>query len=175
MEYLESLQQIWTVQNPNECVAYIFRTLNFDNQCLQYMSESKCPTRKYIRCVSLHRVCRKRLIFAAACLSITESFTILCLLVQVIIHHWSFTNTNMSVPTTSTKTMHFNDESITNDPLRILLNVLLDVDNDTGCFACHGETTHIIVLYDNGEVVGDACCSDKTTMRRRFHYFPQLC
>ena len=37
-----------------------------------------------------------------------------------------------------------------------LLHVLLDVFNDLGTFACHGETTHIIVLYDNGEIAGGA-------------------
>ena len=37
-----------------------------------------------------------------------------------------------------------------------LLHVLLDVYNDLGTFACHGETTHIIVLYDNGEIAGGA-------------------
>jgi hypothetical protein len=37
-----------------------------------------------------------------------------------------------------------------------ILRVLLDVYNDSGCFACHGETTHIIVLYDNEEIIGGA-------------------
>jgi hypothetical protein len=37
-----------------------------------------------------------------------------------------------------------------------LLQVLHDVYNDAGKYTCHGETTHIIVLYDNSEVVGGA-------------------
>ena len=70
----------------------------------------------------------------------------------------------------SVQTIHFNDTFITNEPLKIelidiaessdltekLLNVLLDVYNEKGSFAYHGETTHIVALYDNGEVVGGA-------------------
>lgn len=37
-----------------------------------------------------------------------------------------------------------------------LLQVLQDVYNDAGKYTCHGGTTHIMVLYDNGKVVGGA-------------------
>jgi hypothetical protein len=37
-----------------------------------------------------------------------------------------------------------------------LLQVLQDVYNDSGKYTCHGGTTHIMVLYDNGKVVGGA-------------------
>lgn len=80
----------------------------------------------------------------------------------------------------SVQTIHFNDTFITNEPLKIelidiaessdltekLLNVLLDVYNEKGSFAYHGETTHIVALYDNGEVVGGALLTLQFVMNR---------
>jgi hypothetical protein len=37
-----------------------------------------------------------------------------------------------------------------------LLQVLQDVYNDAGKYTCHGKTTHIMVLCDNGKVVRGA-------------------